>query len=145
MLIIDPPAVEVDTDYDGEVVSIATYGAFINILPGRDGLLHISKFHSEKRVSNPENVLSAGDKIKVHVDSIENGKISLSLLEDLEIPEESVDKGGAKKDFKKSDNRKRNDRPNNRNRNDQPRGDKPSDDSPKRKRVSFEDDFEKGI
>ena len=145
MLIIDPPAVEVDTDYDGEVVSIATYGAFINILPGRDGLLHISKFHSEKRVSNPENVLSAGDKIKVHVDSIENGKISLSLLEDLEIPEESVDKGGAKKDFKKSDNRKRNDRPNNRNRNDQPRGEKPSDDSPKRKRVSFEDDFEKGI
>ena len=125
MLIIDPPAVEVDTDYDGEVVSIATYGAFINILPGRDGLLHISKFHSEKRVSNPENILSAGDKIKVHVDSIENGKISLSLLEDLEIPEESV--------------------PNNRNRNDKPRDEKPSNDSTKRKRVSFEDDFEKGI
>ena len=37
MLIIDPPEVEVDTDYDGEVVSVATYGAFINILPGRDG------------------------------------------------------------------------------------------------------------
>ena len=145
MLIIDPPEVEVDTDYDGEVVSIATYGAFINILPGRDGLLHISKFHSEKRVSNPENILSAGDKIKVHVDSIENGKISLSLLEDLEIPEESVDKGGSRKDSKRPDNRRRNDRPNNRNRNDKPREEKPSNDSPKRKRVSFEDDFEKGI
>ena len=145
MLIIDPPAVEVDTDYDGEVVSIATYGAFINILPGRDGLLHISKFHSEKRVSNPENILSAGDKIKVHVDSIENGKISLSLLEDLEIPEESVDKGGSRKDTKRPDNRRRNDRPNNRNRNDKPRDEKPSNDSTKRKRVSFEDDFEKGI
>ena len=145
MLIIDPPEVEVDTDYDGEVVSIATYGAFINILPGRDGLLHISKFHSEKRVSNPENILSAGDKIKVHVDSIENGKISLSLLEDLEIPEESVDKGGSRKDSKRPDNRRRNDRPNNRNRNDKPRDEKPSNDSPKRKRVSFEDDFEKGI
>jgi polyribonucleotide nucleotidyltransferase len=144
MLIIDPPAVEVDTDYDGEVVSIATYGAFINILPGRDGLLHISKFHSEKRVSNPENILSAGDKIKVHVDSIENGKISLSLLEDLEIPEESVDKGGSRKDSKRPDNRRRNDRPNNRNRNDKPRDEQPSNDSPKRKRVSFEDDFEKG-
>ena len=145
MLIIDPPEVEVDTDYDGEVVSIATYGAFINILPGRDGLLHISKFHSEKRVSNPENILSAGDKIKVHVDSIENGKISLSLLEDLEIPEESVDKGGSRKDSKRPDNRRRNGRPNNRNRNDKPREEKPSNDSPKRKRVSFEDDFEKGI
>ena len=145
MLIIDPPEVEVDTDYDGEVVSIATYGAFINILPGRDGLLHISKFHSEKRVSNPENILSAGDKIKVHVDSIENGKISLSLLEDLEIPEESVDKGGSKKNSNRSDNKRRNDRPNNRNRSDKPRGDKPNNDSPKRKRVSFEDDFEKGI
>ena len=145
MLIIDPPEVEVDTDYDGEVVSIATYGAFINILPGRDGLLHISKFHSEKRVSNPENILSAGDKIKVHVDSIENGKISLSLLEDLEIPEESVDKGGSRKDSKRPDNRRLNDRPNNRNRNDKPREEKPSNDSPKRKRVSFEDDFEKGI
>jgi len=145
MLIIDPPAVEVDTDYDGEVVSIATYGAFINILPGRDGLLHISKFHSEKRVSNPENILSAGDKIKVHVDSIENGKISLSLLEDLEIPEESVDKGGSRKDSKRPDSRRRNDRPNNRNRNDKPRDEKPSNDSTKRKRVSFEDDFEKGI
>ena len=57
-------------------------------------------------------------KIKVHVDSIENGKISLSLLEDLEIPEESVDKGGSRKDSKRPDNRRRNDRPNNRNRND---------------------------
>jgi polyribonucleotide nucleotidyltransferase len=144
MLIIDPPEVKVDTDYDGEVVSIATYGAFINILPGRDGLLHISKFHSKKRVSNPENILSSGDKIKVHVDSIENGKISLSLLEDLEIPEESVDKGGSRKDSKRPDNRQRNDRPNNRNREDKPKDEKPNNDSPKRKRVSFEDDFEKG-
>jgi polyribonucleotide nucleotidyltransferase len=144
MLIIDPPEVKVDTDYDGEVVSIATYGAFINILPGRDGLLHISKFHSKKRVSNPENILSSGDKIKVHVDSIENGKISLSLLEDLEIPEESVDKGSSRKDSKRPDNRQRNDRPNNRNHEDKPKDEKPNNDSPKRKRVSFEDEFEKG-
>ena len=149
MLIIDPPEVEVDTDYDGEVVSVATYGAFINILPGRDGLLHISKFHSEKRVKNPENVLNIGDKIKVHVDSIENGKVSLSLLEDLDIPEESIDTGG-----RNSGNRDSRPRGNDRSgrgnsgRGNSDRGNRSSrqsNESSKRKRVSFEDEFEKGI
>ena len=149
MLIIDPPEVEVDTDYDGEVVSVATYGAFINILPGRDGLLHISKFHSEKRVKNPENVLSIGDKIKVHVDSIENGKVSLSLLENLEIPEESIDTGGGNRGSRDSRPR-RNDRSGrgNSGRGNSDRGNRSSgsnSDSSKRKRVSFEDEFEKGI
>ena len=139
MLIIDPPEVEIDTDYEGEVVSVATYGAFINILPGRDGLLHISKFHSEKRVKNPENVLNIGDKIKVHVDSIENGKVSLSLLEDLEIPEESIDSGGSNRGNRDS-------RPRRNNRSDKgDRNTKSKNDSSKRKRVSFEDEFEKGI
>ena len=141
MLIIDPPEVEVDTDYDGEVVSVATYGAFINILPGRDGLLHISKFHSEKRVKNPENVLNIGDKIKVHVDSIENGKVSLSLLEDLDIPEESIDTGGGNRDSRS----KRNDRSARGNSGRGNRSSRQSNDSSKRKRVSFEDEFEKGI
>ncbi len=149
MLIIDPPEVEVDTDYDGEVVSVATYGAFINILPGRDGLLHISKFHSEKRVKNPENVLNIGDKIKVHVDSIENGKVSLSLLENLEIPEESIDTGGGNRGNRDSKPR-RNDRSGrgNSGRGNSDRGNRSSrsnSDSSKRKRVSFEDEFEKGI
>jgi len=149
MLIIDPPEVEVDTDYDGEVVSVATYGAFINILPGRDGLLHISKFHSEKRVKNPENVLNIGDKIKVHVDSIENGKVSLSLLENLEIPEESIDTGGGNRGNRDSRPR-RNDRSGrgNSGRGNSDRGNRSSrsnSESSKRKRVSFEDEFEKGI
>jgi len=149
MLIIDPPEVEVDTDYDGEVVSVATYGAFINILPGRDGLLHISKFHSEKRVKNPENVLNIGDKIKVHVDSIENGKVSLSLLEDLDIPEESIDTGGGNRGNRDSRPR-RNDRSGrgNSGRGNSDRGNRSSrsnSESSKRKRVSFEDEFEKGI
>jgi len=149
MLIIDPPEVEVDTDYDGEVVSVATYGAFINILPGRDGLLHISKFHSEKRVKNPENVLNIGDKIKVHVDSIENGKVSLSLLENLDIPEESIDSGGGNRGNRDSRPR-RNDRSGrgNSGRGNSDRGNRSSrsnSESSKRKRVSFEDEFEKGI
>ena len=144
MLIIDPPEVEVDTDYDGEVVSVATYGAFINILPGRDGLLHISKFHSEKRVKNPENVLNIGDKIKVHVDSIENGKVSLSLLEDLDIPEDSIDTGGGNRGNRDS-RPKRNDRSGRGNSGKGNRSSRQSNDSSKRKRVSFEDEFEKGI
>ena len=139
MLIIDPPEAEVGAQYDGEVVSVATYGAFINILPGRDGLLHVSKFHSSKRVNNTEAVVSVGDKIKVNVDSIENGKVSLSPVEDLEIPEEA--EGG---DSKNSRDRKPS-RSRNGNRNGR---DKKSDNAGKssnRKRVSFEDEFEKGL
>ena len=139
MLIIDPPEAEVGAQYDGEVVSVATYGAFINILPGRDGLLHVSRFHSSKRVNNTEAVVSVGDKIKVNVDSIENGKVSLSPVEDLEIPEEA--EGG---DSKNSRDRKPS-RSRNGNRNGR---DKKSDNGGKssnRKRVSFEDEFEKGL
>jgi polyribonucleotide nucleotidyltransferase len=139
MLIIDPPEAEVGAQYDGEVVSVAKYGAFINILPGRDGLLHVSKFHSSKRVNNTEAVVSVGDKIKVNVDSIENGKVSLSPVEDLEIPEEAE---GV--DSKNSRDRKPS-RSRNGNRNGR---DKKSDNGGKssnRKRVSFEDEFEKGL
>ena len=139
MLIIDPPEAEVGAQYDGEVVSVATYGAFINILPGRDGLLHVSKFHSSKRVNNTEAVVSVGDKIKVNVDSIENGKVSLSPVEDLEIPEEAEGVGS------KNSRDKNSSRSTNGNRNGR---DKKSDNGGKssnRKRVSFEDEFEKGL
>ena len=139
MLIIDPPEAEVGAEYDGEVVSVATYGAFINILPGRDGLLHVSRFHSSKRVNNTEAVVSVGDTIKVTVDSIENGKVSLSPVEDLEIPEEA--EGGESNNSR--DRKPSRSRNGNRN-----RSDKRSDNrgkSSNRKRVSFEDDFEKGL
>ena len=139
MLIIDPPEAEVGAEYEGEVVSVATYGAFVNILPGRDGLLHVSKFHSSKRVNNTEAVVSVGDKIKVKVDSIENGKVSLSPVEDLEIPEEA--EGGESKNSR--DRKPSRSRNSNRNSRDK----KPNNDrkSSNRKRVSFEDDFEKGL
>ena len=139
MMIIDPPEAEVGVEYDGEVVSVATYGAFINILPGRDGLLHVSKFHSSKRVNNTEAVVSVGDKIRVNVDSIENGKVSLSPVEDLEIPEEA--EGGQSNNSRdRKPSRSRNGNRNGRDKKSDNRG-KPSN----RKRVSFEDDFEKGI
>ena len=130
MAIIDPEEPEINQEYEGEVVSLAKYGAFINILPGRDGLMHISKFHSELRVSDPEKVLSAGDKINVVVDSIENGKVGLSPVNDLDIPEEAIEK-------RQSGSRDR-----------KPRTSKPrrnNDGNKNRKRVSFEDEFEKGI
>ena len=139
MMIIDPPEAEVGAAYDGEVVSVATYGAFINILPGRDGLLHVSRFHSSKRVNNTEAVVSVGDKIKVTVDSIENGKVSLSPVEDLDIPEEA--EGG---DSKNSRDRKPS-RSRNGNRNGRDKKSENSGKSSNRKRVSFEDEFEKGF
>jgi len=139
MLIIDPPEAEVGAEYEGEVVSVATYGAFVNILPGRDGLLHVSKFHSSKRVNNTEAVVSVGDKIKVKVDSIENGKVSLSPVEDLEIPEEA--EGGESKNSRdRKPSRSRNSNSNNRDKKPNNGGK-----SSNRKRVSFEDDFEKGL
>ena len=140
MLIIDPPEAEVGAEYDGEVVSVATYGAFVNILPGRDGLLHVSKFHSTKRVNNTEAVVKNGDKIKVKVDSIENGKVSLSPVEDLDIPDDAVGESKGKSGDRKPS------RPRNNNRNN--RSDKKTENNNKssnRKRVSFEDDFEKGL
>ncbi len=140
MLIIDPPEAEVGAEYDGEVVSVATYGAFVNILPGRDGLLHVSKFHSTKRVNNTESVVTVGDKIKVKVDSIENGKVSLSPVEDLDVPDDAVSDGNNKS----NDRRPPRNRSNNRN-NRGERNSKNSGKSSNRKRVSFEDDFEKGL
>ncbi len=139
MLIIDPPEAEVGAEYDGEVVSVATYGAFINILPGRDGLLHVSRFHSSKRVNSTEAVVSVGDKIKVTVDSIENGKVSLSPVEDLEIPEEA-EGGDSKNSRDRKPSRSRNGNRNGRDKKPDNRGK-----SSNRKRVSFEDEFEKGL
>ena len=138
MLIIDPPEAEVGEEYEGEIVSVASYGAFVNILPGRDGLLHVSKFHSSKRVGDVEKVVSVGDKLVVKVDSIEKGKVSLSPKEDLEIPDDAVSDGKS--------NSKRGKTSNDRGRNNRRNGSKPSGNgNQKRKRVSFEDEFEKGL
>ncbi|NNC92948.1 MAG: polyribonucleotide nucleotidyltransferase, partial [Acidimicrobiia bacterium] len=80
MLIAFPPEAEVGMEYDGEVVNITKFGAFVNILPGRDGLLHISKIGGNRRIDNVEDVLSLGDKIKVVVGEIDrNGKVSLNM------------------------------------------------------------------
>ncbi len=80
-LILDPPSAEVGKTYEGKVVNITKFGAFVNILPGRDGLLHISKLGGGKRIERVEDVLQLGDAVEVRVDDIDpNGKVSLSLV-----------------------------------------------------------------
>jgi polyribonucleotide nucleotidyltransferase len=82
-LILDPPKAEVGQTYTGKVVNITKFGAFVNILPGRDGLLHISKLGRGKRVEKVEDVVDLGDELQVRVDDIDpQGKVSLSLAGD---------------------------------------------------------------
>ena len=83
MLIAYPPEPEIGEEYEGEVVNITKFGAFISILPGRDGLLHISKLDGSKRVERVEDYLDLGDKVKVRVGGIDRGKLSLDLVEAL--------------------------------------------------------------
>ena len=79
-LILNPPTAEVGQVYQGRVVNVTKFGAFVNILPGRDGLLHISKIGGGKRIDKVEDVLDLGDAVEVRVDDVDpNGKVSLSL------------------------------------------------------------------
>ena len=65
---------------EGRVESLQTYGAFVNLGNGLSGLVHISQI-CEKRIKKPSEVLSVGDKVKVKVTGIKDGKISLSIKE----------------------------------------------------------------
>ncbi|MED5438403.1 MAG: S1 RNA-binding domain-containing protein, partial [Actinomycetota bacterium] len=78
MLIVDPPTAEVGAVYEGRVVNITKFGAFVSILPGRDGLVHISKLGGGKRIDKVEDVLELGQPLSVVVEDVDpNGKISL--------------------------------------------------------------------
>ena len=84
LAIVDPPKAEIGKTYIGRVVNITKFGAFINILPGRDGLVHISKLGRGKRINAVEDVLSLGDEIEVVVEEIDDrGKVSLVPAGDL--------------------------------------------------------------
>lgn len=87
--------VEVGLVTEGVVESIQPYGAFINLGNGLSGLVHISQI-SEKRIKTPASVLTVGDKVKVKVIAVKDGKLSLSMkaLNDVaseEIQEEVYD------------------------------------------------------
>jgi polyribonucleotide nucleotidyltransferase len=77
-LIVEP--VEVGKTYEGEVVRIMSFGAFVQIAPNKDGMIHISKL-SKDRVEKVEDVVNIGDKVSVKVLDIREGKISLALKE----------------------------------------------------------------
>lgn len=83
---------EIGKSYNGKVMKITDFGAFVEILPGTQGLLHISQIDN-KRVNKVSDVLKEGDAVKVKLLSIEGGKFSLSrkaLLKEKEvIPEEN--------------------------------------------------------
>jgi polyribonucleotide nucleotidyltransferase len=84
-LILNPPEADIGGIYNGKVVNITKFGAFVNILPGRDGLLHISKLGAGRRVDRVEDVVSLGTEVEVRVDDIDpQGKVSLSLVKPLD-------------------------------------------------------------
>jgi polyribonucleotide nucleotidyltransferase len=79
--IANPVQLSVGDKFNGSVVKLATFGAFINLAPGKDGLLHISqirKMHGGKRIENLEEVMKVGEKIEVVINEIDpKGKYSL--------------------------------------------------------------------
>lgn len=79
--------------YEGTVVRLEDFGAFVQILPGQDGLVHVSEI-AWARTNRPSDVLKLGDKVKVVVKEIDNlGRINLSMKQLLPQPEGYVDQG----------------------------------------------------
>lgn len=76
--IANPQLPKVGERFLGTVVKAAAFGAFVSLVPGKDGLVHISKLGNGKRISKVEDVVKVGDKLRVEVTDIDNrGKISL--------------------------------------------------------------------
>ncbi|MFE3443937.1 polyribonucleotide nucleotidyltransferase [Nocardia sp. NPDC059180] len=76
--IANPQLPKVGERFLGTVVKTTAFGAFVSLLPGRDGLVHISKLGNGKRVAKVEDVVNVGDKLRVEIADIDNrGKISL--------------------------------------------------------------------
>ena len=99
--IANPQIPEIGERYLGTVVKTTTFGAFISLTPGKDGLLHISelrKLANGKRVDNVDDIVSVGQKIQVEITKIDDrGKLSLSpvVAEDQNASEEVVTEGAA--------------------------------------------------
>jgi polyribonucleotide nucleotidyltransferase len=87
--IANPRPITVGEHFTGTVVNTTTFGAFVNLVPGRDGLIHISKLGRGKRLANVEDAVKVGDTIQVEVQDIDDrGKISLKPVgEEWAIPE----------------------------------------------------------
>jgi polyribonucleotide nucleotidyltransferase len=84
--IANPQLPKVGERFLGTVVKTAAFGAFVSLVPGKDGLVHISKLGNGKRIGKVEDVVKVGDKLRVEVADIDNrGKISL-----VPVPEEDT-------------------------------------------------------
>ncbi|MBY6350248.1 polyribonucleotide nucleotidyltransferase [Rhodococcoides corynebacterioides] len=85
--IANPQLPKVGERFLGTVVKTTAFGAFVSLLPGRDGLVHISKLGGGKRISKVEDVVNVGSKLRVEIADIDNrGKISLVPVEDEAAP-----------------------------------------------------------
>jgi len=79
--IANPQLPKIGERFLGTVVKTTDFGAFVSLLPGRDGLVHISKLGRGKRIAKVEDVVNVGDKLRVEIADIDNrGKISLILV-----------------------------------------------------------------
>ena len=94
--IANPQVPEVGERYLGTVVKTTTFGAFVSLTPGKDGLLHISemrKLNDSKRVNEVDDVVSVGQKVQVEITKVDDrGKLSLApVVAESEAPAESSD------------------------------------------------------
>jgi polyribonucleotide nucleotidyltransferase len=94
--IANPHMPEIGERFLGTVVKTTTFGAFVSLLPGKDGLLHITqirKLHGGRRIENIDDVIKVGDKIQVEIREIDDrGKLSL-------VPVEVVEREAAGEDL----------------------------------------------
>jgi polyribonucleotide nucleotidyltransferase len=116
--IANPHMPEVGERFLGTVVKTTTFGAFLSLLPGKDGLLHVTqirKLHGGKRIENVEDVIHVGDKIQVEIREIDDrGKLSLVPVEVLEREAAGEDLSGGESHGdrpERSDRGDRGDRP----------------------------------
>jgi polyribonucleotide nucleotidyltransferase len=101
--IANPQLPKIGERFLGTVVKTTDFGAFVSLLPGRDGLVHISKLGRGKRIAKVEDVVKLGDKLRVEIADIDNrGKISLILVAEDEAADTSngvsTDSGAAPAD-----------------------------------------------
>ena len=96
--IANPHIPEVGERFLGTVVKTTTFGAFVSLLPGKDGLLHITqirKLHGGVRIENVDDVIKVGDKIQVEIREVDDrGKLSLVPVEVVEREAAGEDLGG---------------------------------------------------
>lgn len=109
--IANPQMPKIGERYLGTVVKTAAFGAFVSLLPGKDGLVHISKLGSGRRIDKVEDVVKVGDKLQVEITDIDSrGKISLvPVREDGETaarpPAPAADQQGEPSESRRSDSR----------------------------------------